>query len=98
MTMGFSFVLRRAAANDIDDIAAYIQEDNPSRAQSFTEEISQKISVITERPLSFPARDDVAPNLRSALLGHYLIFFRVHSNNVEILRVIHGARDLESIF
>jgi toxin ParE1/3/4 len=28
----------------------------------------------------------------------YLIFYRVISNGIEIKRVIHGARDLESLF
>ena len=94
----FQIILRRLAANDIDDIAAYIQQDNPSRAQSFTEEISNKIAVIAERPLSFPNRDDLSLGLRAALIGKYIILFSMNENEVEIIRVVHGTRDVNRMF
>ena len=93
-----NIILKRLAANDIDDIAAYIQQDNPARAESFTDEISDKIAAIAERPLTFPARDDIAIGLRVALLGNYSIFFRIENDHVEIIRVVHGARDIENLF
>lgn len=30
--------------------------------------------------------------------GNYLILYRVHPGIVEIVRVLHGARDLSSLF
>jgi toxin ParE1/3/4 len=33
-----------------------------------------------------------------AEFSKHLIFYRIEKNNVVILRVIHGARDLESLF
>jgi toxin ParE1/3/4 len=94
----FSIRIRRLASNDIDDIAAYISQDNPLRAESFTDEISKKIMTIAERPFSFPARDDLMIGLRSALIGNYLILFMVEGNEVDIIRVVNGARDLEGLF
>ncbi len=94
----FKIILKRLAANDIDDIAAYIQQDNPLRAQSFTEEMSDKISVIAERPLSFPNRDDLSQGLRAALIGKYIILFSLNETEVHIIRVVHGARDVNSMF
>jgi toxin ParE1/3/4 len=89
--------IRRAAAHDIDDIAAYIKQDNPVRAHSFTSEISARIAQIAERPLSFPAREDLAPGLRTALIGNYLIIFKVKKTMIDIIRVAHGARDLGNL-
>jgi len=43
-------------------------------------------------------RDDLAPELRAWPVGNYLIFYRVQNNTVDIVRVIHGARDLGKLF
>lgn len=51
-----------------------------------------------ERPESFPARDDVREGLRSARHGRYLIFFLDAGAEVQIVRVLHGARDLRRAF
>ncbi len=93
----YKILLKRAAANDIDDIAGYIQQDNARRAESFTDEISAKIAVIAEHPLMYPARDDVKAGLRADLIGSYLVFFKIHVDSVEIVRVLHGARDLDNL-
>jgi toxin ParE1/3/4 len=90
--------IRRVASNDMDEIAAYIGQDNPGRAESFTDEISNKIATVAERPLSFRSRDDLMPGLRSALIGNYLILFLFGDDEVDIVRVVYGARDLESLF
>ncbi len=51
-----------------------------------------------ERPESFPARDDVREGLRSARHGRSLIFFLEAGEEVRIVRVLHGARDLPRVF
>ncbi len=51
-----------------------------------------------QRPGSFPVRDDVVAGLRAARLGRYLIFFLDAGDEVRIVRVLHGARDLPGLF
>ena len=85
------------AERDLDSIAAYIMDDNPLRAVSFIGEIIEKFDVIVQRPLSFPESDVLPAGTRSALHGNYRIIFRVAEGVPDILRVIHGARDLPSI-
>jgi toxin ParE1/3/4 len=88
-----------AALNDIIEIGDFIALDNPMRARSFIAEIEQTIfNKIAIRPRSFPARDDLAPDLRAAAHGRYLLFFRMTDEVVEIVRVFHGARDLRRMF
>ena len=43
-------------------------------------------------------RDDLSPGLRSIPHGNYLIFYRLMNNGIEIVRVLHGSRDLPSQF
>lgn len=88
---------RPAALDDLRSIALYITEDNPSRAASFIEELRAKAAQAAERPETFPARDDLAPGLRAARLGRYLIFFRNLPDEVEVVRVLHSARDLKAV-
>jgi toxin ParE1/3/4 len=91
------FRIARQAYADVDEIAAFIQRDNPVRAQSFTDELSHRIGQCVERPLSFPARDDLAPGLRVALHGNYLILFRIEDGVVHVIRVLHGGRDIPNL-
>ena len=51
-----------------------------------------------ERPGSFPARDELHEGLRSARHGRYLIFFIEAGDEVQVVRVLHGARDLRAWF
>ena len=44
------------------------------------------------------ARPDIATEVRYLTVGNYLILYRELSNSVEIVRVLHGARNLEAIF
>lgn len=43
-------------------------------------------------------RDELTEGLRSFPVGRYVIFYRIVQDGVEIVRVLHGARDLDSIF
>ncbi len=86
-------VISLAARDDLLDIAAYIAEDNPERANSFVPELEAKARLTAERPLSFPARDELSPLLRSAVHGRYVIFFRDLADHVRIVRVLHSSRD-----
>ena len=51
----------------------------------------------TERPRACQRRDDLAPGLRQAVHGGYLILFTTGGDAVVIERVLHGARRLEDL-
>lgn len=87
-----------AALADLKAITLYIAEDNPDRALTFVDELRAKAKQALERPESFPARDDLSPGLRVARHGRYLLFFHQVADEIQIVRVMHGARDLAQIF
>lgn len=89
--------IRSAARSDLAEIAAYIARDNPVRASSFARELSEKIRAVAERPLSFPARDEWRPGLRSAVHGKYHIVFTMADDRVIVLRILHSARNLPDL-
>lgn len=88
------FRISQQAAREIRGIGEYIARDNPERANSFIDELHGRVREIAERPLSFPPRPDLAPELRCALHRPYLILFRINDDAVEFVHVIHGARDV----
>jgi len=44
------------------------------------------------------SRDELAAGLRSFPIGQYIIFYQPVPGGVDIVRVLHGARDLDAIF
>ena len=91
-------VIMPAARDDLMAIGTYIADDNPARALSYVAELEAKTRQIAERPASFPKRDDISPGLRAAVHGRYLLLFRERDDEIRIVRVIHGARDLNRVF
>ena len=87
-------VILPAARADLIDIGDFIALDNRTRAASFVAEIEAKIMEVGERPGSFQKRDDLHKGLRHARHGRYLIFFIEVGDEVHIVRVIQGSRDL----
>ena len=91
-------VILPAARADLIDIGDFIALDNRSRAASFVAEIEATIVEMGERPGSFQKRDDLHKGLRHARHGRYLIFFIETGEEVQIVRVIQGSRDLPRLF
>ncbi|WP_299811956.1 type II toxin-antitoxin system RelE/ParE family toxin [uncultured Roseibium sp.] len=48
-------------------------------------------------PENPPRRDALGEGVRSARHGRYLIFFLHSGDEVRIIRVLHGARDLPGV-
>jgi toxin ParE1/3/4 len=91
-------VFTPAAREDLMTIGLFIAEDNPERAESFVAELETKARHLAEWPGSHPARDDISPGLRVAVHGRYLLLYRHLQDEVRIVRVVHGARDLPRLF
>jgi toxin ParE1/3/4 len=91
-------VILPAARADLIEIGDFIAADSPQRAASFVAEIEARMREAAERPRSFSARDELHEGLRAARHGRYLIFFVEQGDEVRVVRVLHGARDLPQAF
>lgn len=83
---------------DLDAIADYIAQDNPTRAVSFLEEIGAQIQAVGQNPLAYQLRPEIGEGARMAIVGRYVILFRVTAEAVRVERVVYGGRDLVSLF
>ena len=85
------------AEQDLEAIGDYIAADNPKRAVSFVRELRQQCQRIAQNPLGYRLRSELAKGLRSCAHGHYVIFFEAKPEDVVIVRILHGARDLPAV-
>lgn len=86
------------AEQDMEAIGDYIAQDNPLRAVSFTEELYQQCLLIAESPVIYRERPELGRCVRSCAYGRYLIVFRVLDTEVRIERLLHGSRDIITLF
>jgi toxin ParE1/3/4 len=89
---------RPRAATDLAEIWDYIANDSETHADSFIETIDQKLHTIAEQPHIGRPRDELETGVRSFPIGQYIIFYRPIPNGIDIIRVLHGARDLDGTF
>ena len=69
-------------------------QDDPDAADRWLDTLEEKLSLLADNPLMGPARPDIAPGLRYHPAGNYLLLYRIVSGGIEVVRVVHGARDL----
>jgi toxin ParE1/3/4 len=86
--------LTHAARADLREIAIWISSDSVRQAEKFVDSLITKALSLDRLALRYPliARGD----LRRMPFKGYLIFYRV-TDHVEILRILHGARDWASL-
>ncbi len=90
--------LSRFIEGDLEAIADFIAEDNPRRAVSFIHEIWHAIVRIGKQPLLYQLRPEIGEGARLAVVGRYVVLFRVVGRKVRIERVVYGGRDLPNLF
>jgi plasmid stabilization system protein ParE len=87
-----------AAEADLESIADRIVQDNPGRALTFAAELRRRCETLIDAPLGYalvPRYE--ALGIRRRPYRDYLISYRVTNETIEILHVLHGARDYEAI-
>lgn len=83
---------------DLIEIWNYIADDSPANADALIDELRKVFQMLARQPNLGRRRSELPPDILSFPFGRYVVFYRVHQKNIEIVRVLHGARDLESIF
>ena len=92
------YQLTLQAEEDLKEIAAYISKDSPKAAARLVRKIREKCRLVVARyPEAGKACNELAEGLRCSPVGSYLIFYE-GKNPVRIVRILHGARYLKSLF
>ena len=86
--------LSARAETDLMEIGDYIARDSPRQAIAFVRKLRNACRAIGRMPTGHPPRPELGREIRSSAVGHYVIFFTVADNEVFVVRILHGARDI----
>lgn len=82
---------------DLIEIWQFIANDNPSAATRLLKDLDNRTKSLLANPELGVARPDIRKNYRHLIHVNYLILYRIIPEGIEIVRYLHGARDLRSI-
>jgi toxin ParE1/3/4 len=85
------------AEQDLDQIEEYIGNDDATAAVKFVARLTDRFGQLAEHPGIGRERIEYGPGIRSVAEGDYVIIYRVKNSTLEILRVLHGRRDIKAI-
>lgn len=92
------FALHPEAYDDIDEIRAYIAEDNPDAADRTVNEIFNRLRQLTHFPQQGFRRPHFASlPLRFVLVREYLIAYAPEKTPLWVVAIIHGRRSPRAI-
>jgi toxin ParE1/3/4 len=92
------YVLAQEATQDLDEILDYFLSRNIDAGERFIREFNKKCKYLTQFPNIGRSYANLDPKLRGIPVDGYILFYRVFEDNVVIVRVISGYRDLKSVF
>ena len=93
------------AREDLIEMYTYVGLDNPSAAERIFDAIQAKSQLLVEYPRIGVRRPDIRPSTRMLIQGPCLILYETHPDTdeglideVEIVRIVDGRRNLKNLF
>jgi toxin ParE1/3/4 len=94
-----AILLKRPLAElDLLNIWNYIADDSFDRADDFLYRIESKLQTLAQNPGMGRRREELMAGLQSFPIDHYVVFYQEITNGIDVIRVLHGSRDIEEIF
>ena len=92
-------VTRRPLAKaDIIEIWDYIADDSLVAADLWVDRLDEQFRLLAAQSMMGRARDELAPGVRSFPFGRYVVFYVPLDDGIDVVRVLHGARDIDAVF
>ena len=92
------FILTPRAEQDIGDIWDYIADDNIEAADRVLDALDNALHRIAKNPGIGHMREELADRRHRFLLVYsYLVVYRSEAKPLQVIRVLHAARDVQSI-
>lgn len=86
------------AERDLQGIWDYIASDNMEAADAMVRKIETRLQSYADWPLSGVSREELGAGVRSFSVGNYMVYYRPMPDGIKLLRVFHGARDIDRLF
>ena len=100
--MSLTIVARQRAIEDLSQqVAFYKRETSVEAGKKLYKAAVKTFALLAEQPgMGAPAGSLAVPNLRRWRVKGYekiLIFYRYDAHNLYLIRILHGARDLDNL-
>ncbi|MEJ2425007.1 MAG: type II toxin-antitoxin system RelE/ParE family toxin [Candidatus Thiodiazotropha sp.] len=83
-----------AAKADLKDIFQYgLRQWRQVQSDTYLDDLKSKFWSLTEQPLLGTERPELLAGTRSLPVSSHILFYRVTTSTVEIIRVLHGRQD-----
>jgi plasmid stabilization system protein ParE len=93
-----AFILTPRAAQDVNDVWNYIADDNIEAADRVIDALQSAMVKLAKTPGIGHWREDLTDKRhRFFLIYSYLIVYRCETKPLQIIRVLHASRDVQSI-
>ena len=90
--------LTAEAERDLEKVGDWIAGNNPAVAERFVNELLAACLALADFPERFPLVPRYERHrIRHRVHGNYLIFYRVESDKVVAVHVLHGAMDYSGL-
>ena len=93
-----TLLVRPKARIDLAEIWDFIAGESEVQADTFINRMTDELRLLARQPELGRKRDDLMSSLRSFPFGRYVIFYRIDPNGIEVIRVLHSARDVGAQF
>jgi toxin ParE1/3/4 len=88
----------RRAREDLLDIWTYIAPQSASAADRVYDHLIQEsCQILREHPRIGRARPEIADDARCIVIERWIAFYRIVGEDIQVVRVIDGARDLANV-
>jgi len=91
------------AEADLEELSERIGRANPRAARRFIEAVREATTRLAEMPELGGEYESANPRLKGLRVvtipgfRNYLLFYRFNDDSLDVVRVIHGARDLDRL-
>lgn len=92
------YSLTDEAIKDLAEIYAYLSEYNLELANQFLDTFEQKCEILLKFPKMGKVYEEFNNQLRGILVDNYIVFYRLVDDNIEIIRITSGYRNLPFLF
>jgi toxin ParE1/3/4 len=96
------YIISDEAIEDLDRISEYFLQNNLETGEQFVQAFNAKCLQLIRFPKMGRRYSQIRSNVRGVVLRGFIIFYQTSGEletvDIEILRVVSGRRDLNSIF
>ncbi len=85
---------RPVVIDDLAEIWSYIAAESEKRADALIDTFDWKFREIAECPVMGKNRDELFRGVMSLPIGRYIVFYLIIPEGIEVIRVLHAARDV----